>query len=220
MKTFTVMMRNAGAVFVALVCAAPLAAQEKGQVGLDLSFHGSPAIGVTWHLSKRLALRPSLGFTRSSMESEDILSWNGMSATVPDESERSSVRYGVATLFYLPAVAETSTYLGASYHRIGASSESDPTEVEIASGFLSRQPGNDIEESGNSAAAFLGLKRFIGKKVAVYGEAGLGFSWRTVESRRIIPAEWPDSGLPHTTRLERRDLGSFTGSIGAVFYFN
>jgi hypothetical protein len=43
---------------------------EKGIVGLNMRVSRSPRVEMTYHLSKKFALRPSIGFSISNEESE------------------------------------------------------------------------------------------------------------------------------------------------------
>ena len=43
---------------------------EKASVGLNMRVSRSPRVGMTYHLSEKFALRPSIGFSIANEESE------------------------------------------------------------------------------------------------------------------------------------------------------
>lgn len=52
-----------------LLCASlPAAAQESGQVGVAMGYPGS--IGIIWHASERMAIRPDFNVAQTSSESK------------------------------------------------------------------------------------------------------------------------------------------------------
>jgi hypothetical protein len=173
------------AVLSVLMIVRPLEAQERGQVALDASFDGSPTVGITWHASDHLAFRPVVGFSEESID---------QIAGLPEEPEinadTSSFRAGLGVLWALSRTEEMSTYVGASYLYARTSTESSLSKYE---------------SDGNTLRAFVGLRRLLGKRLAAYGEAGIG---------------WENRGDDGLSRRESDSIGSFTGALGLAFYFN
>ena len=80
----------------------PAAAQEKGDIGLTIS--APSALGVIWHVSERLAIRPEMSFSFSETDAE--------SSTLTDVSSHSSLAvFAEAGLMYSSSESKITTIL-------------------------------------------------------------------------------------------------------------
>ena len=75
-------------------------AQEPSRVGISMGYPAS--IGVLWHLSDRVAVRPEFSFTLTDSSSESI---------IDDESNFWSLGTGVSVLFYSSLTDNLRTYV-------------------------------------------------------------------------------------------------------------
>jgi hypothetical protein len=132
-------------------------AQESGAVGVTMGFPAS--IGVIWHVTDKVAIRPELSFAHASTES---------AATGPIDivtsTESDSVQFGVSALFYLQKRDSLRTYVTPRYSY--ASSESS------AAGPLAGLT-LEIESREHSFGGSFGAQYNLGERFAVFGEIGL-----------------------------------------------
>lgn len=131
-------------------------AQEEGKVGVTMGYPA--AIGVLWHTTDRVAIRPELSFSFSSSES-DI-----------GESDGTNLATGISVLFYTSKSDNLATYVAPRYafQRL----KSDRTfegEQFIES---------DIESTtrGHVFAGNVGAQYFMGSRFSVFGEVGLSYA--------------------------------------------
>jgi hypothetical protein len=168
------------ALLLCTLSAEPAAAQETGDTGLTVS--APSAIGLIWHLSPKVAIRPEVafGFGRS----------NGQGNTL-DISSHSATLAG-SVLFYMGRWENLQTYVSprVSYSWSGSSIES----------------GVDSTSDGWGVSGSFGAQYALGKRFAVFAEAGLGYSSSSSESS--------------LTTIDRTSwtFGTRT-QIGATFYF-
>src|SRR5262245_59073704 len=88
------------AVLVALLAhAAPAVAQDKGQFGLSMGFPVS--LGVIWHVSDSIAIRPEFTFTTTSTETETGPIDSRQPVTITTDSDASTVGAAIGALFYV-----------------------------------------------------------------------------------------------------------------------
>jgi hypothetical protein len=133
-----------------LLCfAGSAAAQEAGQAGITMGYPAS--IGVMWHVSERVAVRPELSLTvtgssTSGQGSSDTDSW--------------VLGTGVSVLFYMRKADSLSTYLAPRFT-------------------YTRNESNGFTDAGGTSYAIAGLfgaQYSLSPRFSVFGEVGLGFS--------------------------------------------
>jgi opacity protein-like surface antigen len=174
----------------------PAAAQESGQAGLAIGFPGS--IGIIWHASGAVAVRPDFSFSRTESESG-----------LPSGLETSSWALGVAAsaLFYTGKVRDdVRTYFSPRFGYTRTTVDSNPTVASLTSG----SHANSYQYSGSFGVQYSPTRRF-----SVYGEAGLAYarSESTFTSTSTVP------GFSASGRTTSSSFGTRAG-IGAVLYFN
>jgi hypothetical protein len=134
-------------------------AQDKGDTGLTIS--APSAIGIIWHPSERLAIRPDVTFGFTETDGE---------GTLPDISSR-NVSIGVSALFYTHRWDELRLYVSPRFaYSHGTTSIDNP--VNIADSTLSSW----------AAAGSIGGQYALGTRFGVFAEAGLSYSSQQSES--------------------------------------
>jgi hypothetical protein len=115
------------ALTLALLPALPTAAQEKGQIGIDLSvgFSSAPqTLGLTYHVTKRFAVRPLFSFEHDSSDSvASFFAAPDGSVDATTTTTTDSFAAGIEALLYIARSEGFSTYIGASYERSHSSFE-------------------------------------------------------------------------------------------------
>lgn len=144
-------------VLVAGLTAMPASAQEPGDVGLTVS--APSAIGVIWHVTPRVAVRPDLSFSFSESDAE-----------IGSDLSSHSFSLGGSVLFYTGRWDNLQTYVSPrlSYSWASSSFEGGGTTF-------------DSTTDGWSLAGTFGAQYLLGTRFAVFGEAGLAYSSQTAE---------------------------------------
>lgn len=125
-------------------------AQETGKVGITMGYPA--AIGVLWHLTDRVALRPEFSFTLTDSSSESI---------VNAESNFWSLGTGVSVLFYSALTDNLRTYVAPRFSYSRTSGDTDVTES-----------ATDVY----SVAGMFGAQYSLGRRFAAFGEVGVAYS--------------------------------------------
>ena len=149
--------------FLALsaLCVFPTAAsaQERGDVGLVMAMPTD--VGVMWHVSDKIAVRPEINFSFGSTEVDGGL---GQGA----EASRRGLSLETSVLFYLGAIDGVQTYVAPRVGFDWASIENDDTDNDIS--------GGGMEVSLSYGAQYTPVSRF-----AVFGEIGLEYARAVAE---------------------------------------
>ena len=171
------------------------AAQESGDIGVAMGYPAN--IGVIYHASDRIAIRPEMNFSWQSTEDLDDRSNR--------EDTRTSFGFGLSGLFYTSKNDNLRTYLSPrfTYTR---------SRADIA--FSDTQTAETDADSYQLSASF-GAQYSLGTKFAVFGEAGVAYSW--LEATSFSGLSLPNVG--NRDNDEGRAFGTRT-AVGVVFYFN
>jgi hypothetical protein len=164
-----------------------LFAQDKGQKGVVVTT--PTAVGMIWHASDRIALRPDFSFSTSKSDSAN------------DESDSSTtgVNVGVSALFYVRQWDDLRAYVSPrfSYSRARATVDLNGTRI------------TESTSTVYGIAGALGAQYSLGRRFGVFGEAGLLFSdQRTETETNVVPV--PDR---NTASLSMRS------TLGIILYF-
>ncbi len=179
-----------------LAGAGPAAAQEKGQVGLVAGYPAS--IGVLFHVSDGVALRPAFTFSVTSSTNSYIgASQDQQSA----ETDSYSIGVSIDALFYVKKWDNLRAYVtpGFSYGH-GSSTSSNPSFM-----YTNESTGNSYTVQGSFGAQYALSRRF-----SVLGEVGLAFG--DANSKNV-----PVGGTGGSTSSSKA-FGT-RGAIAVVFYF-
>jgi len=146
--------------FVGMAAATPAFAQDKGQVGVNLGF---PTVGVTWHVTETVAVRPEFTLMFGSSSSTQGSGVEG------SEQDTWGLGFGVGALFYLREWDSVRGYIAPRFAIVHSSTDSISTTSD------SRR-----ESSGNNydLGAMAGVQYALSSRLNVFGELGLGYSNR------------------------------------------
>jgi hypothetical protein len=140
-----------------VVSPAVCAAQDKPGTGITVTT--PTAVGLIWHVSNRVALRPEFSFSTSDVESDEDIA----------ESSASSFTLNVSGLFYVREWDDLRAYVSPRFSYTHAS-----TDLTTTSGPITSSVNNVYGIAGSFGAEYAFARRF-----AVFGEAGLIFGWQT-----------------------------------------
>jgi opacity protein-like surface antigen len=165
-------------------------AQDQRTVGVTMGYPAS--IGILWHVSHRVAIRPEFSFTTTSNEFTSAL------GTVT-QSDVSAVGVGASAIVYLSDVNKLRPYVSPrfTYARTRSSTE--------ANGVSAGSSGSGKSYSGGAA---FGAQYTLGERFSVFGEVGLGYADQRSSSDT---SAFQSSTVSHT-------WSSRTG-VGVVLYF-
>ena len=183
-------LRRYVAAAAALCAFGPVAAsaQEKGRTGI---FMGYPSLGLIWHASETVAVRPEISFSHASTETDF------------SESDNDSVGVGVTLLFYMAKRDNAAAYFAPRYAYSHTSVESEVTAVGPVTA--------KTTSTTSQLSASFGAQYWMGKRFSVFGEAGLSYT----------TGEGKTKGSPSTFAVSPSDLTAIAtrASVAAVFYF-
>jgi hypothetical protein len=143
--------------------AAAAFSQETGRVGVNL---GYPTVGVTWHVTDTVAVRPELTFAFGSSSLDSA-------GTDGSESDTWAISFGASALFY---VADWDGVKGYVAPRVAFSRSSVDTISTILD-TTTESTGRTID-----LGAMVGAQYGLNSRVSVFGEVGLNYSNRSSES--------------------------------------
>lgn len=184
-------MRRSLTVFVFLaVCLTAVrsaSAQDTRSFGVTMGYPAS--VGMLWHLSERLAIRPELSFDVFSSDTE-----NASPIAAGSSSDGHAIAVGFSALFYVARWDLTSAYVVPRY----AYSRTESSIEGPLAGLT------DSTIRAHAVSVSFGAQHRLGERFGIYGELGLEHDRSTTE---ITTAE-----------LRRRALGTRSG-VGVVVYF-
>jgi len=173
----------------ALIAFAPAlaAAQEARKVGIAIAYPTS--VGILWHASDKIAIRPELTFGGSST--------NTTSASFSIDGSGWNIGTGVSALFFLHTYDRLRTYITPRFSYGHASTTTNSSGVTTTN---STQTSNTYGGSGAFGAQYA-----LGDRFSLVGELGFGFTHATITSS---PLGTTGSGNAWGTRA----------GVGVVFY--
>ncbi len=156
------------ALCVSAVAVCPAAAQPTRRVGVTM---GYPAgIGVLWHVTDGLALRPDVVLTRGTTDTTTS-GFGGVSTTTSQTDW--TVSAGLSALIRLRDIDRLRIYAAPRVAYLRAE-----TSTDGASGLGAIESTTD----GVVASGALGVQYGLGDRVAVYGESGVQYLRQSFES--------------------------------------
>ncbi len=174
--------------------------QERGQAGIVMGYPAS--VGMLWRVSDRVAIRPEATFTRSSGETKS----GGGVAVASNTSWTAGV--SVSGLFYLGAVdGGLRTYVSPrfTYSRLSSGNETRSTTTTTG------------ESTGNAygIAGSFGAEYMLGRRFAVFGEVGLGYSHTSQVGNQTLTVP-----TAYDARSETTSSGvAVRSAVGVVVFF-
>lgn len=138
------------AAFIGVVGIPAAVAQDRGQVGITIGYPAS--VGLLWHATDNVAIRPEFTFTGSTVDSSDGTNW--------------TLGTGISGLLFLRSRDSVRTYVSPRF-TYSHSSLSVPQST-----------GEDLSRSTNSwgVAGSFGAQYTPNARFGVYGEVGIGYS--------------------------------------------
>ena len=125
-------------------------AQEKGQAGITMGYPAS--VGVLWHVSDRVAIRPECSFSWTDGSSAGIIA---------SSTQFWSFGTGVSALFYAPAHDNLRTYVSPRFTYTRSQGDSD-TSASTTTAY--------------SFAGMFGAQYALGRRFGIFGEVGVGYA--------------------------------------------
>jgi hypothetical protein len=165
-------------------------AQEAGQVGIAMGYPAS--IGIVWHVSDALAVRPEIGFIRTSTDSAF-------------SSDATMVNVGASALYYMWKWDAVRGYVSPRFTYSHSSSG--------GSGQLTTSSTSSVY----GVAGSFGVQYSAHKRFAVYAETGLGYSHSENSTATFITGQ-PLGSNPPTATSTTSSLSTRSG-VGVIFYF-
>jgi hypothetical protein len=195
-------MRELGlGMVVALVMAAPAAAQESGDVGLTMGYPA--AVGVVWHVTDAIALRPDATVSTSTTESTSTTAGFGggprLVSTTTSTSWTTSV--GLSALIYVKTIDRVRLYVAprAAYLRTTIDIDDDQSSLGVSF---------DNSTTGFVAGGAFGAQYGAHERFAIVGELGVQYTSQSSRSALSISS----------SRSENRTAG-LRSAVGVVLYF-
>ena len=168
-------MRNAWlvAVCLAVVAATPrtAGAQDTRKTGIVIGF--PTAVGILWHASDKVALRPEFAVSGSSNDLTVNTTSGTTSGTTASHTTSWGFGFGMSALFYLHTDDKLRTYIVPRFAWTHSSSSSD----------LSAISGTNLDLTTDSygGSGSFGAQYGLGNRFAVFGELGLEVAHHTTD---------------------------------------
>jgi hypothetical protein len=194
-------MRRFGVgVLLGVVMATPATAQEAGDVGLTMGYPA--AVGVIWHISDAIALRPEATVSTSTTESTSTTSGFGGGANLVSTTTSTSwtTSVGLSALFYVKTLDRVRLYVAprAAYLRTSIDIDDDQP---LAGTF-------DNSSDGFVAAGAFGAQYGAHERFAIFGELGVQYTSQSSTSAFSLTRN----------RSESRTAG-LRSAVGVTLYF-
>jgi hypothetical protein len=164
------------------------AAQEKGQTGV---FMGYPSLGLIWHPTERIAIRPEVDFSFGSGDSDR------------SESSSAGVAFGATVLFYAAKRESAALYFAPRYAYTRSSSEIESTSL------FGGDSRVEVTSHASHLSGSIGAQYWLSKRFSIFGEAGVQYTWGTSETESFAPLSSDNDSRVFGTR----------SSIAAIWYF-
>lgn len=188
-------------VLVMVMAACPAAAQEAGDVGVTMGYPG--AVGVVWHVTSGLALRPDVTVTRNTSESRTTSSsfFEGQSLSSSTTSEGWGSAVGLSALVNVRTIDRLRLYLSPRVAYSHSTSENESGLSGSLSAFTAKTTG--IIASGS-----FGTQYNVHGRFALFGELGVQYTTLTTTS------DFPGS----RSETDSTTFG-LRSAVGVTFYF-
>jgi hypothetical protein len=182
-------------------------AQEPPTIGIAMGYPAS--VGVLWHVTDTIALRPELSLLKNSGEltSVSVITFPGSSATSTTTSTTDSwqVGVGVSGLLYVRKWDELRAYVSPRFSYMRTSSKVTSITTSPFAGVSS--PDFDSKSSTYLVSGSFGAQYALGKRFGVFGEVGVAFQHNVGSSGSFGRSE--STGNTINTR----------SGAGVLFYF-
>ena len=198
---------------VTIAAAAGVAsAQDEGKVGLTMGYPS--AIGVLWHVTDRVAVRPEFTWSLSSTQTLTLDDIAGTFEGSPTDTWQAGV--GLSGLFYLTKLDGLRTYVTPRFAY---------SQVSAGLGGSTLTAASSASKSYTWSGSF-GAEYSLGRHFGLFGEFGLSYATTTATTIQIVTIGVAPSRLPgalpnvFSTRVDIRGttFGTRSGA-GVIFFF-
>jgi hypothetical protein len=131
-------------------------AQEEGRIGVTMGFPSS--VGILWHATENIAIRPEFSFAWSSSESEF------------GDSDGFGFGTGISAIVYTSRSDNLATYFSPRY------SFTRTTNERRFEGEQFIEPLIESTTRSHTFSGSFGAQYFLGSRFSVFGELGLAYS--------------------------------------------
>jgi hypothetical protein len=185
-------------IVLALPWAAAASAQEAGRVGITMGY--PTAVGVIWHLSDAIAVRPEVNVTTSTTN------------TTLSTTSATAYGVGVTGLFFFKRWDAVGAYLAPRYgYQHGSATTGLGVDLPLPLPIDLSSLESGTTTSQHNFSGLVGAQFFAHRHFAVFGEVGATYS--TATTRFTVPL-----GVPALADEPSHAFG-IRSSVGAVFYF-
>lgn len=187
-----------------LTCPASVLAQEKGQIGITMGYPES--IGLMWHLTDDVAVRPEFSFRHGT-------------TGLGDDDSTTGVGVGVSGIIYISKRDALRTYVSPRFTYTRVTSEIDTSlslvDVTRTLPSLGLTVPSSVTSTSTSKSfrASFGAQYALHERFSIFGEVGVSYTRADFSSGfddQFLGLRRPNG--PHTT--------STATAAGVVFYFN
>lgn len=206
------MRRLAMATMIVLGGAVSASAQDAGKFGVTMGYPAS--IGVIWHVSNRIALRPEISLQQIATTTTSTISITtagsggvtSTSTTTTATNDQWFVGYGASALFYIKQWDALRAYVSPRFqYTHGSSSSSTTLNTSLP---ISTVPAStEFTQNSYLYSGSFGAQYGLGSRFGLYGEVGFGYTHQTSESS--FAAAGDSTGHTVATR----------SGVGVIFYF-
>ncbi|MBL8137813.1 MAG: hypothetical protein JNL48_14400 [Acidobacteria bacterium] len=188
-------------VVMLVVAARSAGAQQAGDVGVTMGYPG--ALGVVWHVTDGIAVRPDIALSRSTSESTTSATGpfggSGLSSTSTSDGWGTTV--GLSVLLNVRTIERLRLYLAPRIAYAHSTADNETGLSGALTGFTAKTTG--VLASGSFGSQYTVHDRF-----AVFGELGLQYTTQTTTS------DFPGS----RTEADGTTFG-LRSAVGVTFYF-
>lgn len=192
---------------MALCLARTAAAQDSGQIGVTMGYPGS--IGIVWHLTDSIAVRPDFFFQATFLDS------------LSDDSA-TMVGIGVSGIFYLTKMDALRTYVVPrvsfrrtsseySYPIYAADLAASIQALGMTSRIATQSPTFESTSTSQQVSGAIGAQYSLHKRFSVFGEVGFGYSNLTQSFAGNVPIFPVEDSGPHSWATQ--------SAVGIILYF-
>jgi hypothetical protein len=190
---------------------------------------GYPAsVGLMWHISERLALRPEVSFSTSTNENPTSIvlvgtspSLMSSSSSTRSTSSSSTIGVGISGLFYVGKWDALRAYVAPRFVYSRASGTSEYTSQRFFGPITPVSPLTPVvitttTEStltSKSGAGLFGAAYSLHERFSVFGEVGFGYTTSASRSKST-----PEPDFDISTPGRTHGWSTRTGA-GVIFYF-
>lgn len=171
-------------------------AQDKGKTGITMGYPAS--IGIIWHASDKVAIRPEFSISGSNTKSEPAQSFSST-------SDGWAYGLGASALLYLHTYDHLRTYFSPRFTYSHGMTTGESSGLSGTTTITTVSTKTTTTSSG--AVGSFGAQYALGDKFAVFGEVGFGFSHSSTTA----------SSSALSQKLTGNSWGTRTG-VGVIFY--